>query len=127
MKKGIEDHEKSKEFYVSYLGSLFRSIRFGLDQAHGKAATISLNYLLENGGLLYNSETKKWSVDFDNFENGVNMLSSELLILLGNGDNTNVQTFFNKWAVISPELKTSLNLVSDIAIDVLPVRSINWD
>ena len=82
---------------------------------------------MENGALLYNPDTKKWSVDFDNFENSVKSLAGELLILLGNGDNTNVQTFFNKWAVISPELKTSLNLVSDIAIDVLPVRSINWD
>lgn len=127
MDKGVEDSNKANEFYVSYLGSLFRSIRFGLDQAHGKAAAISLNYLLANGGILYNHESKKWSIDFLNFENSIKNLASELLILEGDGENSNVQAFFDKWTVATQELTTSLNLTKDIAIDVLPIRSIKWN
>ena len=94
MDKGIEDRARANEFYVSFLGSLFRSIRFGLNEAHGKAAAISLNYLSENGGILYNNETKKWSVDFENFEEGIKNLAAEMLILEGDGDNEKVQEFF---------------------------------
>ncbi len=127
MDKGVEDADKANEFYVSYLGSLFRSIRFGLEQAHGKAAAISLNYLLANGGILYNQQTQKWSIDFANFQNGVKNLATELLILEGDGDNAKVQAFFDKWTTQSPELKTSLELTKEIAIDVLPIRSISWN
>jgi hypothetical protein len=47
IEQGVLPKEREKEYFVSYLGSLFRSIRFGLNQAHGKAAAISLNYFLE--------------------------------------------------------------------------------
>ncbi len=127
MDKGVEDRSRDKEFYVSFLGSLFRSIRFGLDEAHGKAAAISLNYLLENGGILYNEETKKWSVDFENFEEGVKKLAAEMLILEGDGDNVKVQAFFDRWTRETPMLKEAIENTSDIAIDVLPVREIIWE
>jgi len=127
MDQGVEDRARDKEFYVSFLGSLFRSIRFGLDEAHGKAAAISLSYLQENGGILYNEETKKWSVDFDNFEAGVKKLAAEMLILEGDGDNVQVQAFFDRWTVETPMLAEAIELTSDIAIDVLPVRDIIWE
>lgn len=127
MEEGVEDPERAKEFYVSFLGSLFRSIRFGLDEAHGKAAAISLSYMLENGGILYNEETQKWSIDFKNFEEGVKNLAAEMLILEGNGDNEKVQIFFDKWTVETPMLAEAMELTGEIAIDVLPVREIIWE
>ncbi|MFT6867019.1 MAG: hypothetical protein ACJA08_001857 [Cyclobacteriaceae bacterium] len=127
MDQGVEDSARANEFYVSFLGSLFRSIRFGLDEAHGKAAAISLSYLLENGGILYNAETKKWSIDFENFEAGVKMLATEMLILEGDGDNLKVQAFFDKWTAETPMLAEAMELTSDIAIDVLPIRKIIWE
>ncbi len=127
MEEGVEDPERAREFYVSFLGSLFRSIRFGLDEAHGKAAAISLNYLLENGGINYDEATKKWSVDFENFEEGVKNLAAEMLILEGDGDNEKVQIFFDKWTGETPMLAEAMDVTSDIAIDVLPVRKIIWE
>ncbi|MCP4457064.1 MAG: hypothetical protein GY816_03405 [Cytophagales bacterium] len=127
MDQGVEDRGRAKEFYVSFLGSLFRSIRFGLDEAHGKAAAISLSYLLENGGILYDEETKKWSIDFDNFEEGVKSLAAEMLVLEGDGDNEEVQAFFDKWTVETPMLVEAIALTEDIAIDVLPIRKIIWE
>jgi hypothetical protein len=127
MDEGVEDKEQAKEFYVSFLGSLFRSIRFGLDEAHGKAAAISLSYLQENGGILYNAETKRWSIDFDNFEEGVKKLAAEMLILEGDGDNVKVQAFFDRWTVETPMLAEAIELTNEIAIDVLPIRKIIWD
>ncbi len=127
MKQGIEDPEKAKSFYVSFLGSLFRSIRFGLDEAHGKAAAISLNYLLEHDGIQYNMENFKWTVNFDKFETVVEELVAELLLLEGNGDKEGVATFFEQWTNETPQLKKALEITKDIPIDVIPERKITWE
>jgi len=127
MENGVDDKARAMEFYVSYLGSLFRSVRFGLQQAHGRAAAIELNFLLENGGILFNEESKRWSVDAANFPQGVSKLAEELLILLGDGDNEKVEAFFAKWLKITPLLQQSLDAVSDLPTDVIPQYSIKWD
>lgn len=127
MKEGVVDEQGRRSYYVSFLGSLFRSIRFGLEEAHGKAAAISLNYLVANGGINYDELTNKWSIDFDNFEEGIKKLSADLMILEGDGDNAKVEDFFAKWTKETPQLTKAFETVEDIAIDVLPVRSIKWD
>ena len=37
--------------YTTYLASMFRSIRFGVNEAHGRGVAIQLNYFLDNGGV----------------------------------------------------------------------------
>ncbi len=127
MDKGVVDAGKAKTFYVSYLGSLFRSVRFGLTEAHAGAAAIALSYLYKNGGIKLDSTTQRWSIDFNNFPTCIRNLDREILILEGNGDNTKVQEFFDKWAKIIPEVQASLDKVKDLPIDVLPEYSIKWN
>ncbi len=127
MDKGVIDKSKEKYFFVSYLGSLFRSIRFGLNEAHGKAAAIELNYFVKHGSIVYDSTKKFWSIDFATIREGVKKLANELLILEGNGDGQKVTEFFDKWKYMTPELQASLDAVKNIAIDVLPKYEIKWE
>ena len=127
MDKGVIDKSREKYFFVSYLGSLFRSIRFGLNEAHGKAAAIELNYFVKNGAILYDSTKKTWSIDFSTIREGVKKLANELLVLEGNGDGQKVKEFFDQWKYMTSELQASLDAVKDIAIDVLPRYSIAWE
>ena len=126
MKEGVVEASREKEFYVNYLGSLFRSARFGIDQAHGRAAVMSLHYLMDQGSISYDAGTKRFSIVFDKFAGGVRALSRELLLLLGNGDGAKVDTFFEKWVQTSPELESALKTVIDLPTDVLPSYEINW-
>jgi len=123
----VIDSNKEKYFYVSFLGSMFRSVRFGLNEAHAKASAISINFLLKNGGLTYNSSSGKWAVDFNHIREGISKLATHLLVLEGDGENIKVQKFFDTWAVMTPEIEASLEKVSDLPIDVLPNYSIKWD
>jgi hypothetical protein len=125
--KGVVPADKEREFFVSFLGSLFRSIRFGLNEAHGKAAAISLNYLVKKGGITYSSEQKRWAVDFAAIRDGVKNLARELLILEGDGNDAKVAAFFEQWTTMTPELQASLDAVDDLPIDVLPQYSIRWE
>ena len=127
MDKGIVDAKRRSNFFISYLGSLFRSMRFGLNQAHGKAAILSLNYFAENGGVSYDDSTGRWTLNDKQFEENITSLAKELLILEGDGDNTKVQAFFDRWAVNSPRILTSLAKVNYLPIDVMPEYSIKWD
>lgn len=124
---GVVDKSKEKNFYVSYLGTLFRSVRFGLAEAHAVAAAIALSYLHAHGGILYDSTSHRWSVDFEKFRTSIRNLDRELLILEGNGDNGKVQQFFDRWGTIIPEVQTSLESAKAVPIDVLPHYSIKWD
>lgn len=126
MDKGVIDAKRTENFFVSYLGSLFRSMRFGLNQAHGKAAIISLNYFAEHGGLVFDQHTGRWTVDYQQFPANVSSLAQALLTLEGDGDTAKVQAFFDRWAVITPRLQQSLAKVNHLAIDVLPQYSIKW-
>ncbi|MDP1675271.1 MAG: hypothetical protein Q8L88_00275 [Bacteroidota bacterium] len=125
--KGVVDHKKEKSFYVSYLGSLFRSVRFGLAEAHAKAAAIALSYLYKNGGITFDAGTQRWSVDFNNFRTGIKNLDHDLLILEGEGDNAKVQHFFDTWAKFLPEVESSIEKVKELPIDVLPNYTIKWE
>ncbi len=125
--KGVVDKNKERNFYVSFLGSLFRSVRFGLAEAHAKAAAISIGYLHKQGSIRYDPATHRWSIEFDRFRSGIKSLAKELLILEGDGDNVKVQQFFDTWAKITPELQRSLDVVKDLPIDVLPKYSIKWE
>lgn len=126
MDQGVEDSKRELEFYVSYLGSLFRSVRFGTQQAHGKAAAIAIKYLRSEGAIAYDAETGRWSVVLDTFREGVKNLSKDLVILLGDGDTAKVKSFFDQWIPFSPELEASLDRVKNLPIDVLPEYSITW-
>lgn len=127
MDRKVVEPGRAREFYVSYLGSLFRTIRFGIGEAHGKAAAISLNYLSAGGGIVHDAATKRWSVDFGKIRAGVERLTAELVTLQGNGDPAAVKEFFSKWVTMTDALKSSLAAVSDIATDVLPDYSVRWE
>jgi hypothetical protein len=125
--KGVVDKAKEKSFDVSYLGSLFRSIRFGLAEAHAVGSAIALNYLYKEGSIDYDSTTQRWSVNFDKFRAGVRDLDRELLTLEGDGNAANVQKFFDRWAVISSEVRSSLDKVKELPVDVLPHYTVKWE
>ena len=94
MEKNVVDSKRKKNFFVSYLGSLFRSMRFGLNQAHGKAAVLSLNYFAEHGDVEYDAQSGRWALNYDKFDDNITSLAKSLLLLEGDGDKTKVQVFF---------------------------------
>ena len=43
------DEAAQRQLYTTYLASMFRSLRFGLNDAHGKGMAIQFNYLMDKG------------------------------------------------------------------------------
>ncbi|XP_020552551.1 nudix hydrolase 3 [Sesamum indicum] len=110
-----------KSMYVSFLAGCFRSVRFGLEEAHGKGQALQFNYLFQKGAfVLHPDETV--SVDFDKVENAVESLSREILTIQGRGDKDAAKALLSNHSVMSQPLKSALEKLEavKVPVDILP-------
>merc|ERR1719295_1680290 len=98
IKQGLFKSSTREEVLASFLASCFRSIRFGLNEAHGKGIAIQMNWIMENGGFLYDEKTGYFSVDFENVNKGIASLTKEILEIQGEGDRERAQSLVDKYA-----------------------------
>ncbi len=122
--EGVFDEKLGNEVFASFVGGIFRSVRFGINEAHGGANVISLNYLLEKGGILFDAASERFSVNDEEITKAVATLANELLMLQANGDYDAAVKFVNRYRVVSPELATVLAKLSDIPVDIKPIYGI---
>ena len=122
--KGLFPKTFAKETWATFLAGIFRSVRFGITEAHGKGNAIIYNYLLENGGYEYNEQTQKVRVNFDKVESVLTQLAHNLLTIQATGDYDAAKEVITKYAVISPTLKTLIDKLSGIPVDIKPVFQI---
>lgn len=117
-KKGMIEEGQMEDNYVTFLASIFRSIRFGSSSAHGRANLIRFNFFQEMGAFTFNEDTGTYSINFDKVDEAVNALSEKILTLQGNGDYEAVDAFVKKYAVETEQLKASLERLSEQNIPV---------
>ncbi|KAF9919008.1 hypothetical protein BX616_002977 [Lobosporangium transversale] len=114
----LSGNPDAESFYITYLASAFRSIRFGITQAHGLGQAMQFEYIKEQGGFSYNTETRKFRVVMDKIEGAVRSLTTRILVLQGDGDKQKVKEFVDKYGVISPEVKEALSTLEDLGVPV---------
>lgn len=106
-----------EDYYVTFLASIFRSIRFGASSAHGKANMIRFNFFQEHGAFT-RDENGVYAVDFEKMKGAMNALSRNILTLQGDGDYEGVAALVAEKGVIQPELQGDLDRLSDKGIPV---------
>ncbi|MEQ8478903.1 MAG: Zn-dependent hydrolase [Fulvivirga sp.] len=107
-----------KEYYTTFMASIFRSVRFGASSAHGKANMIRFNFFQEMGAFSKNAETGLYSINFDKMNEAMNALSEKILMLQGDGDYEGVKALVDEKAMIGEELKMDLYKLSQAGIPV---------
>jgi hypothetical protein len=119
--EGMIEEGSIEDNYVTFLASIFRSIRFGSSSAHGRANLIRFNFFQEMGAFTYDEATETYAINFDKVEAAVDALSEQILTLQGNGDYEAVDAFVNKYAVRTPQLEASLERLSqqNIPVDII--------
>ena len=104
--------------YVTFMTSVFRSIRFGASSAHGKANMVRFNFFLESGAFARDAETGRYSVDFEKMEESMTDLSRLLLTLQGDGDYEGAVELAGTKGVINAQLQADLDRLTDASIPV---------
>lgn len=110
-----------RDNYVTFLAGIFRSIRFGASDAHGKANMVRFNYFADHGAFVRDPERGTYRVDFDKMEEAMSSLSNLLLTLQGNGDYEGASSLTNEKGVISAGVQQDLDRLTDadIPVDIL--------
>ncbi len=123
---GVIDPELQPQYYTSYLGSIFRTIRFGTGEAHGVAALVELNYFLEKGGISYDATSGRYAVDYEVLPARISDLARDLLTIEATGDAAAAQELRDKYGTEGPELREALRRVADVPIDPSPFYRNVW-
>ncbi|HLK62236.1 MAG TPA: hypothetical protein VKU19_02265 [Bryobacteraceae bacterium] len=115
-----------EEYYASYVADLFRTLRFGAGEAHGRAETMEFNYLLENraieaAGDLHTSG--RYRIDYGRMPAVMAALARELLQMEATGDRARVEKWFTRYGTIASSLQDALRITADIPVDIRPLFS----
>ena len=108
------------DYYVTFLASIFRSIRFGASSAHGQANMVRFNYF-EEMGAFSKSADGTYSVNLQKMKEATNSLSALILKLQGEGDTKGVEELLAKMGSISPDLQADLDKLKTkkIPVDII--------
>ncbi len=118
--KGEIKDAEIMDYYVTFLASIFRSIRFGASSAHGKANMVRFNYF-KNMGAFSQNEDGMYKVDEVKFRKAIDALSNDILVLQGEGDYEGTGKLLNESGQIDGDLQASLNKLSEknIPVDII--------
>ncbi|XP_052174880.1 nudix hydrolase 3 isoform X2 [Diospyros lotus] len=115
--QGLLPKSLIKSIYVSFLAGCFRSVRFGLEEAHGKGQALQFNWLFEKGAfVLHPDET--FSVNFSKVDSEVESLSREILTIQAKGDKTAAKALLDKYCNMTKPLKVALEKLEKIQVPV---------
>ncbi len=107
-----------RDYYVTFMTSVFRSIRFGASSAHGKANMVRFNFFTEAGAFVRDAETGRYRVDFERMREAMADLSRLLLTLQGDGDYDGAAELTNSKGVIGDQLQADLDRLTQANIPV---------
>jgi len=119
---GALPKDRLQEYYTSYLAGNFRTLRFGIGEAHGQAEMMEFNYHLEHGGFKHDA-TGRYYVDFAKLSESIASLAKILLEFEAKGDRAGTEAWFKKYDVMPQDLVDSLKKTSEVPVDVDPTFS----
>jgi len=124
IEKGVYSKETENQVWVTFLAGAFRSMRFGIGEAHGGGNAIIYNYLLEKGGYVYEESTQKVSVDFIKVYPALKELCNLVLTIQAEGNYAGAKDLISKYAVNSPTIETLRKKLEKLPVDIKPVFEI---
>jgi hypothetical protein len=114
------DDAAQRQLYTTFLASSFRSLRFGLSDAHGKGMAVQFNYLTDKGGFVQHADGT-FSVDMKKIKAAVADLDHDLLTIEAQGDYNAAKKMLDELGVIRPNVKRALDGLKGIPTDIEPI------
>src|SRR5580692_9313124 len=117
---GAIPKEKQNQTYASYVAGIFRTVRFGVAEAHGAGEIMQFNYLVEQGAIRRDADTGVYVIEFEKMPAAIASLAKELLEQEATGDRARTDAWFKKYGTMPYELGDLLAKANDIPVDVDP-------
>jgi len=117
--KGVIDKSLQRSIYTTFLASCFRSIRFGLNEAHGRGVAVQLNYLMDHGGFSVKPDGT-FAVNHDKIREAVSALTHDIMTIQGDGDYKKAKELGDTMGVNRPPVQAALERLTSVPVDIEP-------
>ena len=117
--KGVMPKTLERTLYTTYLTSAFRSIRFGITEAHGKGQAMQLNYLLDAGAFTVRPDGT-FAVVPAKIKEGATALTHEFMTIQADGNYEKAKQMQTRLGIIRPEVQRALDKLKNVPIDIEP-------
>lgn len=117
--EGIVDAAIARDMYVTFLASMFRSIRFGVNEAHGRGIAMQLNWMLDEGAIAVNADGT-FAIVEAKIKDAVTRLTGEFLTMEAEGDYEKAAEFVRRLGIVRPEVQRVLDKLTDVPVDIEP-------
>jgi hypothetical protein len=117
--KGVLPKSLERPLYTTYLASAFRSIRFGIAEAHGKGIAVQLNYLLDAGAFAARPDGT-FGVNASAIKEGVTALTRDIMTIEAQGDYAKAKALGDRLGVVRPPVQKALDKLAAVPVDIEP-------
>lgn len=111
---------KERKLYTTFLASSFRTLRFGITEAHGRGMALQFNYFLDHGAFVERPDGT-FEVDYRKVKQAVRDLTHDLMTIEAQGDYRSAKRMLDELGVMRPAMKKTLDRLSGIPVDICPV------
>lgn len=109
-----------QQLYATYLAGIFRTLRFGFGDAHGKGMALQCNYLWDEGAIVYNESSGTFQVIFPKIRVAVSKLTGEIMTIQAEGSYDKARALLDRYVTIRPLMQRALDALKAIPVDIRP-------
>ena len=117
--RNVIDRKIAAHMYTTFLASAFRSIRFGLNEAHGRGVALQLNTFLDDGAIQVRPDGT-FAVNQETIVASVTALTGAIMTLEANGDYARGKVWLDKMVVVRPEVQKVFDKLAGVPVDIEP-------
>jgi hypothetical protein len=118
--KGALPRTLEETLYTTYLASAFRSVRFGITEAHGKGVAMQFNYLTDEGAIHFDERTGTFSIVPSKIKDAVRKLTHDILTVEAEGSYDGAKAMLDKYGVVRTEMHGALERLKGVPVDIEP-------
>jgi hypothetical protein len=120
MDEGVIPNGERSQMRATYVAGLFRAMRFGIGEAHGKGAAMQYRYLRDKGAIVWDADAKRFQIDEAKIDGAIRALVGDIVRLQGSGDYAGTKAFLDKWGVSDAEANQVIASMTHIPVDIRP-------
>ena len=121
MDKGVLPATEKDQIRATYVAGLFRAMRFGDTDAHGRGAAMQYRYVRDKGGIVWDADAKRFRIDPARLDAAIRALVANFIRLQGNGDYAGAKAFLDKWGAMDAEATQVTGAMTHIPVDIDPI------
>ena len=121
MDEGVLNAAERARFLATYFVGLFRAMRFGIEEAHGRGAAFQYSWFREKGAFAVDPETGLYRIDFPKLEEAIRDLVHAIVVIQGDGDYEAARAFLARYGHVDADFEAARARMKELPVDIRPI------